>query len=351
MKSFGPVIVIAATALAACDDVGAKPEGALPAQAPRVAAVRDEVIINPRLLRRFQPLPASFVSDVAAPDPARIELGRRLFFETRLSRDGDLSCNSCHELSAFGVDGEKTSAGHKGQRGSRNSPTVYNAAGAFAQFWDGRARDAEEQAKGPLLNPIEMAMVDGATVVAAVRAGPGYAQAFARAFPGDTDPVTLHNVGKAIGAFERGLVTPGRWDRYLRGEKDALTNREKEGLKTFLDVGCMVCHTGPLLGGSMFERVGVVEPWPNQSDRGRAEITKNPGDAMMFKVPTLRNIAKTAPYFHDGSAATLPEAVQMMGRHQLGLELTPREIDAIVSWLESLTGELPSSYIARPPAP
>lgn len=344
-------VVVLGSALLACGESAAKSDGAASAESSRLAPSRSEVTINPRLLRRFQPLPPSFALDAAPATPARIDLGRKLFFETRLSKDGDLSCNSCHELTAYGVDGEKTSAGHRHQRGRRNAPTVYNAAGAFAQFWDGRAKDAEEQAKGPLVNPIEMSMADGSAVVAALRALPGYSAAFAKAFPGEKDPVSYDNVGRAIGAFERGLVTPGRWDRFLAGEKDALTSREKEGLKTFLDVGCMVCHTGPLLGGSMFERAGVVEPWPNQSDRGRGEVTKSNSDAMMFKVPSLRNVAKTAPYFHDASADTLPQAVMMMGKHQLGLELSPREVESIVVWLESLTGDLPTAYIAKPELP
>jgi len=170
--------------------------------------------------------------------------------------------------------------------------------------------------------------------------------AFRTAFPDASEPVTLDNTGQAIGAFERGLVTPSRWDDYLRGDTNALTNAEKGGLKTFLDSGCMVCHTGRYLGGSMFERVGAVEPWPNQKDQGRSVVTGRSEDAMMFKVPTLRNIAKTAPYFHDGSAATLDEAVKRMGRHQLGIELSPAEVNSIATWLESLTGEIPVDYIA-----
>jgi cytochrome c peroxidase len=158
-------------------------------------------------------------------------------------------------------------------------------------------------------------------------------------------------VGRAIGAFERKLVTPGRWDKFLMGDKNALTAAEKDGFKTFTDIGCMVCHTGALLGGSMFERLGAVEPWPNQNDRGRHDVTKADGDSMMFKVPTLRNIEKTAPYFHDASATTLEEAVRMMGKHQLGLELSASEIASIITWLKSLTGEIPHDYIAKPVLP
>jgi cytochrome c peroxidase len=307
--------------------------------------------VNPRLLRRFQPLPASFDDDKNTRSTAKVDLGRMLFFDARLSADGDLSCNSCHALDDYGVDHQRFSAGHGGRRGERNAPTVYNAAGQFAQFWDGRARDVEEQAQGPIVNPIEMAMPDAAHVVSALRAVPGYVTAFRTAFPGEADPVTFDNVGRAIGAFERGLVTPSRWDDYLRGNSAALTSTEKEGLKTFLNVGCMVCHTGTFVGGATFERVGVVEPWPNQKDRGRQQITNLPGDSMMFKVPTLRNVEHTAPYFHDGSAATLEDAVRMMGLHQLGLDMSDAEVASIVSWLKSLTGAPPREYVERPALP
>jgi len=323
------------------------------ATAPGVsdAGLAAGVEISPRLLRRFQTIPAVIEDEKGARSPTLVDLGRMLYFEPRLSKAGDVSCNSCHDLADYGVDHERFSVGHAKQRGGRNAPTVYNAAGYFVQFWDGRAANVEEQAKGPILNPVEMAMPDAGRVVATLKAVPGYRQAFHDAFPGEADPVTFDNLGRAIGAFERGLVTPGRWDTFLRGDASALTTPEKEGLKVFLNSGCMVCHTGPFLGGSMFERVGVVEPWPNQEDRGRQQVTKAPGDAMMFKVPTLRNVEHTAPYFHDGSAATLEDAVRLMARHQLGLEMSNTEIGSIVVWLKSLTGELPRAYIQKPTLP
>ena len=300
--------------------------------------------INPRLLRRFQPLEATAESAHNPRTLAKIALGRRLFHEKRISAKNDLSCNSCHDLQRSGVDGQASSIGFEGQRGDRNAPTVLNAAASFTQFWDGRSADVEEQAKGPILNPGEMGMKNGEEVVTRLKALPGYPAAFHEAFPAEADPIRYDNVGKAIGAFERGLMTPGRWDRFLAGDRAALTRPEKEGLKTFLNSGCMVCHTGPLLGGSMFERVGVVEPWPNQKDTGRMMVTHATADRMMFKVPTLRNVEKTAPYFHDGSVATLEAAVRAMGKHQLGLDLTPAEVGSMVVWLKSLTGEVPSSY-------
>ena len=309
------------------------------------------VDINPRLLRRFQPLR----SQIETPDnpitSSKVDLGRMLFFETRLSKNQQLSCNSCHALNNYGVDQQPTSTGHRGQRGTRNAPTVYNAAGFFAQFWDGRMDTVEQQALGPILNPIEMALPSGDRAIQVLKSMPEYRRAFKDAFPAEDEPVTFENVGLAIGAFERRLTTPSRWDDYLRGNPKALSEHELEGLKIFTNIGCMVCHTGEFVGGGMYQKVGVVEEWPNQTDRGRFEVTKQEPDRMMFKVPTLRNIAKTAPYFHDGSVATLDLAVRRMGKHQLGLSLSEREVSAIIAWLGTLTGTVPEDYIKPPTLP
>jgi cytochrome c peroxidase len=306
---------------------------------------------NPRLLRRFKAVRAVLSDDATPVNPAQVALGRMLYFERRISRTKELSCNSCHPLDRYGADGDATSLGHHGGRGSRNSPTVYHAAGFFAQFWDGRALNVEEQAKGPILNPVEMGMRDGQEVEQVLAAIPGYKEVFAKAFPGDKRALSYDNVGRAIGAFERGLVTPSRWDDYLGGKKDALSGAEMEGLRVFTNVGCMVCHTGEFVGGSMFAKVGAVEPWPNQKDQGRYEVTKKAEDKMLFKVPTLRNVEHTAPYFHDGSSATLDQAVRKMGKHQLGLDLSVAEVSSIVAWLKSLSGPLPTEYIKAPPLP
>lgn len=323
-----------------------------PATPPAPAATAEpSKDFNPRLLRRFAPLRERFDSPEAPTTEAMVSLGRMLYFDKRLSKNKDVSCNSCHRLDAYGVDGEKTSPGDHGQRGGRNSPTVYNAGGFFVQFWDGRAPTVEEQAKGPILNPVEMAMPSAEALMARLKVIPGYVDAFAKAFPEQATPLTYDNVGRAIGAFERGLSTPARWDNYLKGDKAALSAAELEGLKVFTNVGCMVCHTGEFLGGNSYQRAGAVEPWPNQSDEGRQKVTASAADKMMFKVPTLRNVTKTAPYFHDGSATTLPDAVRMMGTHQLGLDLSEAEVQSIVTWLESLTGQLPTSYIAEPALP
>ena len=323
-----------------------KPAPVARASSETVAAARplgDEV--NPRLLRRFKPLPAQFDAGASPLTVEKVELGRALFFDPRLSKSGTVSCATCHDPRAYGTDGNKLSPGHGGKVGRRNTPTVLNAAGAFAQFWDGRAATLEEQAIGPLLNVDEMGMT-AAEITRTLQRNAGYESAFRAAFPGEAEPITLDNVAAAIGAFERKLVTPSRWDAYLLGNASALTPAEKTGLKTFLNVGCMVCHTGVLLGGSMFERAGAVEPWPNQTDRGREQVTGLAGDRLMFKVPTLRNVERTAPYFHDGSMPTLDGAVRAMGKHQLGLDLTDEETASIVTWLKTLTGAIPAELTA-----
>lgn len=308
--------------------------------------------VNPRLLKRFSPLPSTFRKTGVRLDPQIVDLGRELFHEKQLSSDGSTSCASCHDLQKGGADGERTSRGVRQQLGGRNSPSVLNAAGQFRQFWDGRAATIEEQAGGPILNPLEMGMENGEAVERVLRADASYRERFARAFPGEREPVTFRNVTTAIGAFERTLSTPGRWDAFLEGDPEALSERELAGLKSFLGLGCMVCHTGTMVGGATYERVGVVEPWPNQADLGRFEISKQDADRMVFKVPSLRNVTRTAPYFHDGSSPTLEDAIRRMGRHQLGLDLEAEEVESIAAWLGTLSGEANGSVpvVEQPPA-
>jgi cytochrome c peroxidase len=308
----------------------------------------DGVRIDQAALARFAAVPDRMDSEDEPAIPALVELGRHLYYETRLSLDESMSCNTCHDLAAYGVDGSPTSEGVRGDLGARNAPTVYHAAGHVAQFWDGRAANVEEQAKGPILNPVEMAMPSEEEVMARLRAIPEYVQAFEAAFPDDPNPMTYDNVAKAIGAFERGLVTPSRWDAYLAGDDDALTPEEKEGLETSLDAGCQGCHAGTYVGGNLFQRLGAVEPWPRQDDPGRFAVTGVEADRMLFKVPSLRNVAVTGPYYHDGSVRSLAEAVRLMGRHQLGRELTSEQVSSIVAYLSALTGEIPAAYVAPP---
>lgn len=295
---------------------------------------------------QFKPLPEVFAGRWAHPEAEEITLGRMLFFDRRLSRNHDISCNDCHPLDRFGMDGRGVSIGHVGQTGRRNAPTVYNAAGHGMQFWDGRASDVEEQALMPLVDPGEMAMSEQ-RVMQTVRAIPDYVSRFEALYPQDTDPVSFDNVGRVIGAFERGLVTPGRWDRFLNGERTALTVAERRGLSTFVGLGCPTCHAGALVGGTHFEQLGQFKPWPNQQDKGAGQGS----GSLMFKVASLRNVEKTAPYFHDASADTLEAAVRKMAAYQLGIDISEAQLASVVTWLKSLTGTLPHFYIEPPTLP
>ena len=308
------------------------------------------VEVDEELLRSFAPLPKAVTTPDNLLTADKVTLGRMLFYETRISRNHDISCNSCHDLARHGVDGQRFSVGHAGERSTRNSPTVYNAAGHFAQFWDGRSANVEAQATEPILNQSEMAMA-AEQAVATLASIPQYVELFRRAFPDSPEPVSMANIGRALGAFERQLMTPSRWDRFLAGEQDALSNQEKKGFNVFVYTGCVTCHFGPYVGGTMFQRLGLIKAWPDSRDRGRFEVTKNDADWMVFKVPGLRNVTRTGPYFHDGSIASLPEAVRRMALHQLGKSLEDSDVDAIVAWLGALEGELPQAYITPPSLP
>ena len=284
-------------------------------------------------------------------DALKVKLGQMLFHEKRISKNHDVSCNSCHDVNRYGVDGKPTSSGHKGQLGGRNSPTVMNAYAHIAQFWDGRAPTVEEQAKGPVLNPIEMAMPSEKSVLKVLKSMPEYRARFKAAFPKDRRPVTYQNFANAVGAFERQLATPGRFDQFLSGDDNAINDAEREGLAVFVEVGCTVCHGGAQLGGHMYQKLGLVKPWPNQKDPGRFEVTQKEKDRMFFKVPSLRNIAETGPYFHDGQTQSLAQAVKMMGTHQLGKDLTKKEVASIITFLKTLTAQPAPEYLAIPELP
>lgn len=295
-----------------------------------------------------KPLKQVDTSKLSDLEKKKIQLGKVLYFEKRLSRDNSISCNSCHDTQKFGVDGEAFSIGFKNHLTGRNSPTSFNAFMHVAQFWDGRAPTVEEQAKGPILAAGEMAMPSAEAVVEKLKGIRGYKRLFKKAFPDSKDPITYDNVGKAIGAYERLFVTPSKFDKALAGDNSALNDQEKAGLKTFVTSGCVACHTGNLLGGNMYQKVGLVSPWPNQKDQGRFDLTKKEEDKMMFKVPSLRNIEHTGPYFHDASAKTLPEAIAKMAKHQIGKELTKKEINDMVAFFKTLSGELPKAVAAAP---
>ena len=298
----------------------------------------------------FGTLPREAASRENIVTEAKINLGRKLYYDKRLSKNHDVACNSCHLLDRFGVDGDPTSTGHRGQVGGRNSPTVYNAAFQIAQFWDGRAANVEEQAKGPPLNPIEMAMPSEDYVVRVLRSISGYAPLFDAAFPGEEPQITYDQMARAIGAFERRLVTPSRFDKFQKGNLDVLSPDELWGLDLFMSVGCLTCHNGPLVGGAMYQKIGLLNAYPTD-DLGRYEVSKLPADRYVFKVPSLRNVGQTGPYFHDGKVGTLDEAVRLMAYHQLDRKLTEQERTAVVAFLGSLTGRIDASYIAEPMLP
>ena len=314
------------------------------------AFAADHPIVNRAMLGMFQPLPEVVENPANPINDAKIDLGRKLYYDKRFSADRTVSCNTCHDLASFGDDGANVSTGIKGQKGGRSAPTVYNAALHIAQFWDGRATDVEAQAVGPPLNPIEMGMTDARHVEKVLQSIPGYVESFSKAFPDEDEPISFENFGNAIGAFERKLLTPAPWDAFLKGDDDALTADQKKGLNLFINKGCITCHQGAGVGGHMYQKLGLVKPWPTK-DKGRAEVEGFEAQEGFFKVPSLRNITETAPYLHDGSVKTLPEMVRKMAEHQQGLELTDEETGLIVEFLKSLKGEVPEDYIAEPELP
>jgi len=304
--------------------------------------------VSPLLLEAqesFAPLPDKPIFKKDNPGlNAKLSLGKMLFFDTRLSKSNVFSCNSCHNLATGGVDNNQFSTGHKWQIGGRNAPTVLNASLHVAQFWDGRAEDVEAQAQGPILAGVEM----GATkelVIKRLESIPQYVTLFKEAYPDDKKPLTYKHVGDAIGAFERMLITPSRFDIYLKGHENALANAEKKGLKTFMEKGCGSCHDGMGIGGHGYRKFGLHGTPKNMKDKGRYEVTKDKEDINVFKVPSLRNIELTYPYFHDGRHWTLEAAVKDMGKYQLGEKLSDKEVASIVIFLKSLTGSPPKRLI------
>ena len=318
------------------------------------ASAEDDLLTKARQL--FQTIPAAPPELPGNPSsPAKVELGKMLYFDPRLSASHAISCNSCHNLGLGGADAEPTSLGHRWQHGGRNAPTVFNSVFNKAQFWDGRARDLEQQAGGPIVNPIEMASPE-AHVAEQLEGIPGYREAFEKAFPGKSSPITLGNVQKTIAAFEATLITPNApLDRFLGGEANALSPAQKEGLALFIDRGCASCHNGINVGGGMYAPFGVVEkPGADilpPTDKGRFTVTKTASDEYVFKVPTLRNIRLTAPYFHSGQAWDLRQAVAVMGASQLGTQLSADEVSKITAFLDGLTGDQPKvTYPELPPS-
>lgn len=341
-----------AVALASCGKQGAD-AGKTSASDGAVAPASEELMKTAR--EQFKVIPASYKDEPGnTATEAQIALGNMLYHDPRLSGSHALSCASCHNIGLGGGDDASTSIGHKWQHGGRNAPTVLNAVFNMAQFWDGRAKDLSEQAGGPMVNPIEMNSTPE-HVVQQLKSIPGYQPAFASAFPGDKDPITLANAQTAIAAFESTLITPNSpFDKYLSGDAGALSQVQKAGLKLFIDKGCAACHNGINVGGGMYAKFGMVEApaakYRPAGDQGREAVTHQTSDQFSFKVPTLRNIALTAPYFHTGSVWDLKEAVTVMGQAQLGQKLTPDEVDKITVFLGALTGDQPKVLIPVLPA-
>ena len=302
----------------------------------------------------FKPLPSTIpsVKDNEIT-PEKIALGKALFFDTRMSKSGVFSCNSCHNLATGGDDNLETSIGHGWQKGPRNAPTALNSVFNAAQFWDGRAEDLKAQAKGPVQAGVEMANT-AEQVVTTLNSMPAYKDMFKAAFPGDGDAVTFDNFAKAIEAFEATLITPAPFDAYLNGDDAALSEDQKAGMQLFVDKGCSSCHNGINVGGHDYYPFGLVEkPGAEvlpEKDKGRFAVTKTADDSYVFRAAPLRNIALTAPYFHSGKVWDLQQAVQIMGEAQLGEKLSDEDSAKIVAFLQSLTGKMPEvTYPILPP--
>lgn len=319
-----------------------------------LAAITSLVVVLLRSIQAPAPAPSAIPTPAPAPrtallplnrplpvNPEKALLGERLFFDKRLSRDNSVACVDCHDLNRGGTDRQAVSRGVDGQRGTINAPTVFNAALSFAQFWDGRASSLEEQAAGPIHNPLEMAS-NWQQVTEKLQTDAHYSEAFTRLYPGGLSALSIVD---AIASFERTLLTPNsRLDQFLEGNEKALSQIERNGYRKFLDYGCASCHQGVALGGNMYQRFGVMRDYfkdrvDSPADLGRFRVTGREEDRHVFKVPSLRNIALTAPYFHDASATTLEEAVAIMGRYQLGRELTSEDVKCLSAFLRSLTGE------------
>jgi cytochrome c peroxidase len=310
-----------------------------------VFATNTERLIS-RANRIFAPLPA-VMPNSESDTPERTALGKKLYFEKRLSINDSQSCASCHRLTDgfAGVDNLSTSPGARKELGTRNSPTVLNAGWQDSQFWDGRADNLVEQAKGPILNPIEMGMPDEQTVEKKIQNIAEYQDAFTKAFPGEKSAISYQNIAEAIAAFERTLITPARFDDFMNGDADALSETEQRGLKAFMKLDCDSCHDGKLLGGETYEPLGKENPYDNQEDQGMYMVTKDEDDRMFFKVAPLRNVALTAPYFHDGKIETLGEAIRTMAKLQLDKSLTEQQVNDITSFLKALTDKNREQYI------
>ncbi|HUT40068.1 MAG TPA: cytochrome c peroxidase [Gammaproteobacteria bacterium] len=315
----------------------------------------------------WQALPAQAPAPADNPTtPEKVALGRMLFLDPRFSSTGTVSCNSCHNVMLGGEDNRAVSMGVHGKTGGRSSPTVWNSAFASSQFWDGRAATLEDQAKGPVVNPVEMGMTEVEEAMNRVREIAGYRPYFEKAFPGSKDPMTVDNAAKAVAAYERTLITPdSAYDLYVKGDKQAMTEQQVRGMQTFAEAGCTSCHSGAAFNGpAMAPGTGFFMKFPTFTDNdyvkkytftadgGRFAVTGKEADRDMWKVPTLRNIALTAPYFHNGTVKTLSDAVRVMAKTQLNRDLGEAETADIVAFLGALSGPFPQQPMPQlPPTP
>lgn len=298
----------------------------------------------------FRMVKALYGNDPLSPKPAvpstpeMVALGKTLYHNEDLSQKGNVSCATCHDLSTYGVDHKVTSSGSAGESGDRNALSTYNSSRYFRQFWDGRSETVEDVTLAHLLSPTANGLADEAAVLAKINANAELVEGFKKAFPADENAVSVANLGNAVGAFARTLTTSSKWDEYLDGNQRALSNEELLGFKTFMDVGCNTCHLTRTLGGNAYQKLGVYVPYKGK-DTGRMRVTGNEADKYSFRVPSLLNVEKTAPYYHDGSMATLEDAVADMVKNQITAKVTPEQIASIVLFLKALTGKLPEEFV------
>ena len=330
--------------------------GILGTFAPAPAIGADDAALLRQAQQIFRPLPKDMGTADFPVTKERVGLGQLLFFDPRMTLDGNVSCATCHQPGLYGTDGLPTSIGVKQRLHPRNAPTVLNAATQFINHWRGDRESVEDQVEQALISAISSGQPNEQAVIERLHRIPGYAALFKAAFPTDIDPLTVKNIAKAIGSYERTLVTPSPFDAYLAGDVNALSAAARAGLETFIRIGCAACHNGAGVGGGMYRKFGVVEDYwvatgSQPIDKGRADVTKDPADLYVFRVASLRNVAMTAPYLHDGSVTTLPEAVRVMARVQLGAKLKDGEIDDMIAFLNSLTGDLPSDFATAPILP
>lgn len=327
----------------------------LPLAAPVAAETIDAAKLRVDAAGLFLPIAAPATPQDSA-SVQRIELGRRLFFENRVSMDGNISCSFCHLPEKQASDGLPKSIGVFGKESPRNAPSIFNAALNVKQHWRGDRESLEEQAEKALLGPASFGNPDAATAMGKLKAIPAYADAFKNAFPGEAEPIASKNWGRAIAAYERTLLTPSKFDAFLEGDATALSGKEQAGLRKFIDLGCAGCHNGAGVGGGSFQKFGVFNDYWKETgvavpDKGRADVTKSDADIYVFKVAGLRNVAQTAPYFHDGSVADLGKAVRIMAKTQLGKTLSDTDAADLVAFLGALTGKVPANYAAPEPYP